>query len=157
MKLAAKGIIAFALAFGAIAIAQESNPKDREMISVLKPPAPVEQPVLQEPAPTVPDQSTPAEVTLAPARVVLAPSVAEACCQPCCTPRCVPTTLCLVDPCGCSHEACVEVPSCCVGQQPEICWRNGALGRQVATLCWSCCDYETKVIVTRNGKVRVRG
>ena len=80
----------------------------------------------------------------------------NACCsQTCCCP--VPVRMCLVDPCGCPHEVCVEVPPCCVGQQPVVSWRNGIFGRQIASVCWPCCDKQVKVIVTKHGKVRVRG
>ena len=91
--------------------------------------------------------------------------VAPCCCTPpptCCPTRCcppppTPMVFCLTDPCGCTHEACVKVPACCAGQQPCITWKNGIFGRQIATLCWNCCDHEVKVTVTRRGKVRVRG
>ena len=63
---------------------------------------------------------------------------------------------CLVDPKGCTHEACVKVSECCDGEAPTVNWHKRALGRQVATLCWDCCDEEAKVIVTRRGKVKVR-
>lgn len=151
MKLVVYGFLAIGLACGALAAAQESADQSGEPISVLRLPSPVsEDVVLQEPAAPVPaDHAVPAEV-------VMGAPVSGGCCDPCCAPRCVPTTFCLVDPCGCSHEACVKVPACCVGQQPNICWKDGVLGRQVATLCFECCDFEAKVIVTRNGNVRVR-
>ncbi len=75
----------------------------------------------------------------------------------CAKPAPVPLEFCLVDPCGCNHVACIEVPVCCLGEQPEISWRQNGRGRQVATLCWNCCDHQVKVIITRNGKVRTRG
>lgn len=83
----------------------------------------------------------------------------SSCCNTpcCCPPPCVPMKICLVDPCGCPYEACVKVPACCVGQAPQVSWRNGIFGRQIATLCWSCCDHESKVVITGSGKVRVRG
>lgn len=151
MRLVVSGVVAFALACGAFAVAQDNRDQEGEPVSVLRLPSPVsEEIILQEPAtpePT-PIQSVPSEVT------VVAP--VDGCCDPCCSPQCVPTTFCLVDPCGCEHEACIRVPACCVGQQPTICWRGGIFGRQVAELCWECCDFEAKVIVTRNGNVRVR-
>ena len=151
MKTAVKGVIAIALACGAIAVAQESQPnRDPIAVSVLQPLETSERVVLQEPAVAVPEPSTPAEVTLA------AP-LPNTWGDPCCPPACVPATFCLVDPCGCRHEACVDVPACCAGEQPNVSWRGGLFGRQTATLCWPCCDFEAKVIVTRNGKVKVRG
>jgi hypothetical protein len=79
-------------------------------------------------------------------------------CVPCCCPppAPTPTVFCLVDPCGCSHQACIRVPACCAGEQPVISWRKGIFRRQIATLCWSCCGHKAKVIVTCCGKVRVR-
>jgi hypothetical protein len=68
----------------------------------------------------------------------------------------VPTVFCLQDPCGGSHEACVDVPACCGGEQPCVTWRQGAGKRQIAKLCWERCDHKVKVIITRKGKVRVR-
>ncbi len=62
----------------------------------------------------------------------------------------------LIDPTGCIHEACVKVPVCCLDKAPQVTWKDRLFGRQVATLCWECCDHEAKVIVTRKGKVRVR-
>lgn len=96
---------------------------------------------------------------------VMASPPCPTCCQStcCCQNNCccpppgpTPTTFCLVDPCGCSHEACINVPACCAGQQPVICWRNGIFKRQIATLSWECCGYQAQVIVTCRGKVRVR-
>ncbi len=83
------------------------------------------------------------------------------CCQVCCMP-CPPPpvemTFCLQDPCNCCvYEACVCVPACCAGEQPCVTWKQGILGRQIATLCWQCCGHEAKVVVTKHGKVRVRG
>lgn len=90
--------------------------------------------------------------------------VASDCCPTCCNSCCccpppapTPTTFCLVDPCGCSHQACINVPACCAGQQPNVCWRSGIFGRQIATVTWDCCGHSVKVIVTCRGKVRVRG
>lgn len=75
----------------------------------------------------------------------------------CCKPPKVEATVCLVDLHGCEHEVCIEVPVCCQNEAPQVSWKNRRiLGRQVATLCWECCDHEVKVVVTRRGKVRVR-
>ncbi len=95
--------------------------------------------------------------TMAPQAVYAAPAgpCNTCCCQSCCCP--VPVRMCLVDPCGCPHEVCVEVPPCCVGQQPVVSWRSGIFGRQIASVCWPCCDKQVKVVVTKHGKVRVRG
>lgn len=88
---------------------------------------------------------------------------APACCTSCRTRacRCQPapftaTVFCLTDPCGRQHEACVEVPACCALEQPTVTWKGGLFGRQVASLCWSCCDHESKVVISRTGKIRVR-
>ncbi len=149
MKIAVKGVIAIALACGALAVAQENQlNRDPIAVSVLQSET-SERVVLQEPSAPLPEPSTPAVVTLP------AP-MPNSCCEPRCPEPCIPTTFCLVDPCGCSHEACVEVPACCAGEQPNVSWRGGLFGRQTATLCWSCCDFEARVIVTRNGKVKVR-
>ena len=63
----------------------------------------------------------------------------------------------LIDPSGCVHIACAKVPVCCTNEAPVVSWKcRRLLGRQVATLCWECCDHEVKVIITRRGKVKVR-
>jgi hypothetical protein len=77
------------------------------------------------------------------------------------TCRCQPdpltvTVFCLTDPCGRQHEACIEVPACCALEQPTVSWKGNLFGRQVACLCWDCCEYEAKVVISRNGKIRVR-
>lgn len=94
---------------------------------------------------------------------VLAPTMTVVCCQQCTRKKCrcpkpapIEIEFCLVDPCGCSHQACVSVPACCLGEQPEISWRDGVGSRQIATLCWRCCDHQVKVVVNGRGKVRVR-
>lgn len=74
----------------------------------------------------------------------------------CRRPAKVATVFCLVDPSGCEHHACINVPACCAGEQPSVSWKGRLFGRQVATLCWACCDKEVKVVVTRRGKVKVR-
>ncbi len=88
------------------------------------------------------------------------PAVCESCGQRSC--RCGPpaparVVFCLVDPSGCQHQACVSVPACCAGLQPTVSWKKRLLGRQIATLCWDCCDHDVKVVVTRKGEVKVRG
>ncbi len=119
-----------------------------------------EPPVVEAP---MPEMYVPESVLQGPPMMMPAAPACGSCgCQPCCCAPCspcpVPTTLCLVDPCcGCSYEVCVNVPACCVGQQPTVSWRNGCFGRKIATLCWSCCDKQVKVTVTRRGNVRVRG
>ncbi len=90
-------------------------------------------------------------------------SFAPAFCTTCRTRacRCQPapftaTVFCLTDPCGRQHEACIEVPACCALEQPAVSWKGGLFGRQVAHLCWNCCDHEAKVVISRNGKIRIR-
>jgi hypothetical protein len=78
------------------------------------------------------------------------------CCR-CCPPPSVATTICLTDPCGCVHEVCLNVPACCADHAPTVTWRSTLFGRHVATLCYDCCDTSGRVIVTRRGKVIVRG
>ncbi|MEM9413366.1 MAG: hypothetical protein AAGA30_19815 [Planctomycetota bacterium] len=78
------------------------------------------------------------------------------CCKPRPRQRCVEVNVCLVDPLGCEHEACMEIPVCCLNETPCVEWNKRLLGRKVATLCWECCDHEVKVIITRSGKVKVR-
>ena len=98
---------------------------------------------------------------------IMAVPVDSSCCPtPCCpTPCCptpckccppTPTVFCLQDPCGCGHEACINVPACCAGEEPYITWKKGIFGRQIATVCWKCCDHDVKVIVCRRGRVIVR-
>ncbi len=115
-------------------------------------PSPVQQ--VQDASPSDIAPGTPPQSVLQtapPNAFVPGPVVAEApcgccCCTPCCCP--VPTTICLVEPCGCaSHEICVNVPPCCVGEAPQVRWRNGILGRKIAHLCWPCCGKRVKVII----------
>ena len=140
------------------------------------PPVPAQPvaPVAQEPvAPVAQEPVTPLPVEVpAEAPSVMMDSVvmdqpmmvASVCCQSCCaTPCCCPspgptnTNFCLVDPCGCSHQACISVPVCCAGEEPCITWRKGIFGRQIATMCWTCCGHKVTVIVCRSGRVKVRG
>ena len=91
--------------------------------------------------------------------VVLSDPCCPVCCVSCCCcppPPPTPTIFCLVDPCGCTHQACMNVPACCAGEQPVITWRSGIFGRQIAKLCWTCCGHRSKVVITCLGKVRVR-
>ena len=115
-------------------------------------PVPAGDSVLQGPV-EVQQGEMPADVYFAPT------SCGTCCCQPCCCRPCpVSTTFVIVDPCTCcSYEICVNVPPCCVGNAPAVDWRGGIFGRRVARLCWNCCDKQVKVVVTRRGKVRVRG
>ena len=96
--------------------------------------------------------------------IVMAQPVMSNCCSVCCCTSCccpppppTPTVMCLVDPCGCSHRVCINVPACCAGEQPVICWRRGFLKRQIATLSWNCCGHQVEVVVTCFGRVIVRG
>ena len=130
-------------------------------------------PVAQEPVAQEPVAPVPAEMVIeAPSIMmgsemmdpaIMAAPVAGNCCPTTCCPtpcQCcppTPTVICLQDPCGCSHKACVQVPACCAGEQPCITWKKGLFGRQTASLCWKCCGHEVKVLVRRNGAVRVRG
>lgn len=145
--------------------APEPPQPDDEPAAVDAQESPSDVPAVVTPVPEqyvpVPDQYVPESVLQgAPMMMPAASGCGSCCCQPCCCPPpCpVPTTLCLIDPCtGCSYEVCVEVPPCCVGQQPVVSWRDGLFGRRIASLCWTCCDKQAKVTVTRRGKVRVRG
>jgi hypothetical protein len=120
------------------------------------------------PAPAASPSDAPPSVLQAPAgdgwleTPLYAPGVAavpaahcgECCCTPCCCP--VPTELCLVEPeCCCSYEICVHLPPCCVGEAPQVSWRNGILGRKIAHLCWPCCGKRVKVVIPAFGKPRV--
>ncbi len=117
--------------------------------------APQESSVMEAPAPAA-DYADPGTIVQMPAGAWQAAGPCDTCCcQSCCCP--VPVRMCLVDPCGCPHDVCVDVPPCCAGQQPVVCWRSGLFGRQIASVCWPCCDKEVKVVVTKHGKVRVRG
>jgi hypothetical protein len=143
----------FIVAMGAIALAQEAEQKSGQIVSVLHPPSDSARVVHQEPVPV--QEPAPAAVA---GPVVAGDACCNVCCQPncCCPPPRVPTQMCLVDPCGCSHQACVDVPACCAAEAPCVQWRDGVFGRQVATLCWTCCNFEAKVIVRRSGEVKVR-
>lgn len=95
------------------------------------------------------------QVPVLPATVCTKCECKVCCCKPK-QPKKQKATFCLQDPRGCTHDACVKVPACCVGEAPNVQWSRGLLGRQIARLCWNCCDHEVKVIVTRRGKVKVR-
>ncbi len=159
MKLFIKSFIAIALCQCGLAMAQDSNSTDGSAISVLQPPGSSDRVVVQDLAvpPAEPQQADVA----APAPMIASDSAPVECCRVCCAIRCrcrtpkVPTDVCLIDPCGCSYKACVDVPACCAGQSPTVAWRDGVGHRQIATLCWNCCDYRAKVVVTGRGKTRV--
>lgn len=144
-------------------VQDEAVPPVPTETAVQDPVAPVE-PVAQDPVAPVPDETqiaSPSDIVMD--SVVMNPPMSvnsgcQTCCQSqcCCPPAPKRMTFCLVDPCGCSHEACVCVPGCCLGQEPCITWRNGIFGRQIATMCWKCCGHKVTVIVCRSGKVKVR-
>ena len=108
---------------------------------------------------------TPDSVLVAPAtidafggQILASPAGRYSCNTCCCTPCCcsVPVTLCLVEPCcGCSYEVCVHLPPCCLGVAPIVQWREGILGRQIADLCWPCCNKKVKVVIPVFGNPRV--
>lgn len=181
MKTTLSLVAVLAFSFTAIAVAVE----DGSAVSVLStsaiqpksvvqddvvPPAPVPEPTIpatpaapsiQIPAP-VPSQTV-IEGPSVMSQPMMAVPVASGCCNSCCaTPCCCPpppvsVTYCLQDTRCCSHEVNVCVPACCAGEQPCISWRKGIFGRQIATLCWKCCDHQVKVTICRSGKVKVRG
>lgn len=138
-------------------------------IAAIQEPAPTTQPSAQEQQ-SRSSEASPSDMPVEPETVVewdSAPVVYPegatfpegamcATCRPqvCCCE--VATTLCLVDPCdGCSYEACVHLPHCCVGVAPVVEWKNGILGRKIISLCWPCCDKRAKVVVPVIGDVRV--
>lgn len=185
MKTTTNIIAMLVITFSAVAIAVAGNDSNDGLVSVLatkaviqdaaEPPTPVAvpesaaeevapvQPVAQDPvAPVAVEAAAPSVVV--DSVVIGQPVAGFGCCQSCCaTPCCccppapIKTSFCLVDPCGCSHQACVCVPACCAGEQPCITWRNGLFGRQIATMCWTCCGHKVRVIICRSGKVKVRG
>lgn len=130
----------------------------------------LEETILQEPLPVVPTIIENNLQTGGPILVeqpVIHPPVAVhrptvvctecRCVTCCCKPKKhVTTQFELVDPKGCVHVACAKVPVCCTNEAPTVSWKCRLLGRQIATLCWECCDHEIKVVVTRRGKVKVR-
>ena len=156
-------------------IQDEAVPPTPVEAAVQEPVAPVapvaQEPVLQEPIAPVPAEMAIIAPSIMMDSAMMAAPVAGNCCPtPCptpCPPTCcptpcqccppTPTVYCLQDPCGCSHKACVQVPACCAGEEPCITWKKGIFGRQTATLCWKCCGHEVKVLVRRNGAVKVRG
>ena len=74
-----------------------------------------------------------------------------------CAPPPIEVTLCVDDPCDCcpAQEVCVCVPCCCT-EAPCVSWRDGFLGRRVATYTWKCCGHSVDVVVTRRGELIVR-
>lgn len=179
-------VVTFVFSLSAIAVAVEnSETRDGNSRSVLEssffvqddqiPPAPVpESSVPVAPVPQAADIPAPAPVPMPGQTVMEGPAVmlppmmaapvpgmgCNTCCVTpcrCCPPAPKSLTYCLQDPCGCMHEATICVPGCCLGEEPCISWRKGVFGRQIATLCWNCCDHKVTVIVTRKGKVKVRG
>jgi hypothetical protein len=136
---------------------QETQPSVSDA-PVIETPMPEGQSVMQEPMIIQPGEM-PVESIVMPETIAMPASCQTCGCQPCCCPQCpVSTTFTLVDPCTCcSYEICVTVPPCCVNIAPNVNWRGGIFGRRVAELCWPCCDKEVKVVVTKHGKVRVRG
>ena len=82
----------------------------------------------------------------------------EPCCQPCCPPPPVRMELCVKDPCSCcTYQASVCIPACCAGEEACVTWRRGWFGRRVATYTWKCCGHCVDIVVTRHGRVIVRG
>jgi hypothetical protein len=69
----------------------------------------------------------------------------------------IEVALCVDDPCDCCapQTVCVCVPCCCT-EEPCVTWRNGLLGRRVATYSWPCCGHTVEVVVTRRGELIVR-
>ena len=141
---------------------QLPSPSDQVAPPAIEQPA-IDQPVIEQPAIDQPVIEQPAIEQPVMEQLVMAAPMVD-CCQTCCvTPCCccppppAPMIFCLVDPCGCTHEACINVPACCGDTQPCITWSKGLFGRQFATLCWTCCNHRVEVLVTRRGEVRVRG
>ena len=164
----------------ATVLAQDKDRVAKEtavLTSVLQESVVVAPPQEQDPPPP-PSEPSPSDVPVAPtpsaiapgivapgaAPVFQGPAIVGSCCNSCgyvtccCPPPPVKTIICLDEPCGCcTHKICVTVPGCCANVSPTVSWRNGIFGRQIATLCWPCCDHRVKVVITAFGKVRVRG
>ena len=148
--------------------AEPSTPEEPAAAEPAEAAEPVEvaEPVQEVPAEPVPAEAmsvvdTPSVIS---GEIMMAQPAMSSCCSVCCCTCCccpppppTPTVICLVDPCGCSHQVCVNVPACCAGEQPSICWRRGFLKRQIATLTWNCCGHQVEVVVTCFGRVIVRG
>lgn len=85
----------------------------------------------------------------------------DPCCDPvpvCCPPPPVKVPLCIKDPCtGCVTMECICVPACCAGETPCMTWRKGFLGRKILTYKWRCCGHCVEVVITKRGRVTVRG
>jgi hypothetical protein len=95
-------------------------------------------------------------LSLAVASLAMAPREASARRRVCAPPP-IEVTLCVDDPCDCCapQMVCVCVPCCCT-EAPCVTWRNGFLGRRVATYEWKCCGHCVEVVVTRRGDLIVR-
>jgi hypothetical protein len=86
---------------------------------------------------------------------VLAGDCRGDCCAP---PPPVEVVLCVKDPCTCcTYEVSVCLPACCANEVPCIRWRNGIFGRRVATYAWECCGHAVDIVITKHGRVKVRG
>lgn len=98
--------------------------------------------------------------------VAAAPAAnAGGCCDPCCVPCCqpcppppVPVTLCVKDPCTCcTYQVDVCIPPCCKDSEVCVSWRGGWFGRKIATYTWKCCGHSVDIVITKHGRVIVRG
>ncbi len=87
----------------------------------------------------------------------MTPREASAFRKKCPPPPMMEVAVCVDDPCDCcpGQEVCVCVPCCCT-EEPCVTWRNGFLGRRVATYTWACCGHSVDVVVTRKGELIVR-
>jgi hypothetical protein len=84
-------------------------------------------------------------IALAFGTIGMAPQEASARRHRVCGPPPIEVTLCVDDPCD-----------CCAPQSVCVSWRNGFLGRRVATYSWPCCGHTVEVVVTRRGELIVR-
>ena len=59
------------------------------------------------------------------------------------------------DPCECCFvDVPVCVPTCCLAEHPDVCFRKGFLGRDVVAYTWPC-GFELEVVFKRNGDLIV--
>lgn len=80
------------------------------------------------------------------------------CCEVCCPPPPVVKVLCVKDPCTCcTYNVKVCIPACCDKEEPCVTWRPGIFGRVIATYTWKECGYCLDVVITKHGRVIVRG